>query len=131
MSPLPQLLIEFVNNAKLKFGEQAANYNNFGAFVTAGGYTAHVVLDQNSNRAVVWTELERPERANFAMVERAAAHYTWQGLFRNGTAIGINRAADMVLLGRSFDQDALGSDEGVRITLISSQRPPSRLPNSR
>ena len=69
--------------------------------------------DAASDRAVVWTELARPEHAAIEALEQAAMSYTARELLAKGLALGINRTADLIVLGRSVEQDALAKDEGV------------------
>lgn len=113
MSSLPQILIDFTTACQARFGAAAAGHNDDGAFVAVGDRTVHINLDQNANRAVVWTELQRPEHAAIEALEKAAMAYTSRSLLERGLALGINRPADLILLGRSVEQDALSQDEGI------------------
>lgn len=110
---LPQVLIDFATACGTRFGVDAAGHNDSGAFVQVGDRVVHINLDPNANRAVVWTELQRPERAAIEALERAAMDYTGRALLEKGLAIGVNRAADLILLGRSLDQEALNQDAGL------------------
>ena len=112
---IPQILIEFAERAQEKFGKDAAGCNNDGMFVFFEDTVVHVFLDQNTTRAVAWTELRRPEHVAIDAVERAAAECTGDTYLEKALAVGVNRAADLVVLGRSFDQDALGNDAGIEI----------------
>lgn len=110
---LPSILIDFATACGTRFGADAAGHNDNGAFVQIGDRVVHANLDPNANRVVLWVELPRPERAKMEALERAAMDYTNRSLLEKGLAIGINRAADLLLLGRSLDQDVLSHDAGL------------------
>jgi hypothetical protein len=109
---LPQTLIHFAKACQARFGDDVAGYNKDGAFVAVEDRVINVNLDQNANRAVVWTELDRPDYAEMDALEQVAMTYTRRELIAKGFVVGINRRADLILLGRSIEQDVLGKTEG-------------------
>lgn len=110
---VPGVLVDFAVACGARFGADAAGHNDDAAFVRVGDRTIHVNLDLNANRAVVWTELTRPPHAATEVLERAAMEYTDRALLENGLVLGVNRAADLLLLGRSIEQDALYKEAGL------------------
>lgn len=110
---LPQVLVDFSSACEARFGAGSAGYNDGGTFVAVGERVVHINLDQDANRAVVWSELERPDHVGFAVLEMAAMAYTSHELLARGLAVGVNRGADLILLGRSIEQDALGQEAGL------------------
>ncbi|MEI2384471.1 hypothetical protein [Breoghania sp. JC706] len=110
---LPQALVDFSSRCEARFGAGSAGYNDDGAFVGVGERVVHVNLDPNANRVVVWSELEKPDHAGFDVLERAAMAFTSDALLARGLVVGINRNADLIMLGRSIDQDALGLEAGL------------------
>ena len=115
MSSLPRILIDFAERVRGRFGPDAAGCNDDGVFVFLGDTMVHVFLDRNSTRAVAWTELRRPGHVDLEAMEQAAAAYTGAKFLEKAMAVGVDRAADLVVLGRSFDQEALGNDDGIAI----------------
>lgn len=115
MSSLPQILVDFAGACDARFGAGSAGHNDDGAFVAVGDRAVHVNLDQNANRAVIWTELQRPEHSPIELFERAAVGYTAREFLARGLAIGINRNADLIVLGRSIEQDALTKDDAIDV----------------
>lgn len=113
MSSLPQILVDFAKACQAHFGAGTAGCTDDGAFVAIGDIVVNVTLDAKAGRAVVWTELARPEHSDIAALERAAMAFTGRELVAHGLALGVNRAADLILLGRSVEQDALALDEGI------------------
>jgi hypothetical protein len=113
MSSLPSILVDFTTAAQARFGADAAGHNDDGAFIAVGDRMVHVNLDQSANRAVVWTELARPEHAEIEALETVAMAYTSREFLSKGLTLGINRVADLIVLGRSIEQDALAFDEGL------------------
>jgi len=113
MSSLPRILVDFAGACDGRFGAGSAGYNDDGAFVAVEGRTVHVNLDQNANRVVLWTEIERPQNSPIGSFEHAAVGYTAREFLARGLAIGVNRKADLILLGRSIEQDALAGDDAL------------------
>ncbi|MEP3667200.1 MAG: hypothetical protein ABJN42_10755, partial [Roseibium sp.] len=112
---LPQALVDFSAACQGRFGAGTAGHNDDGAFVSIGERVVHINLDRNANRAVVWTELDRPDHAGFADLEKAAMAYSSRELVARGFVVGVNRAADLILLGRSIEQTALGNEAGLAL----------------
>ncbi|PTW56631.1 hypothetical protein C8N35_11194 [Breoghania corrubedonensis] len=110
---LPQALVDFSSRCEARFGAGSAGYNDDGAFVGVRGRVVHVNLDPNANRVVVWSELARPEHAGFEALEQAAMAWTSDALLAMGLVVGVNRNADLIVLGRSIEQDALGTQTGL------------------
>jgi hypothetical protein len=112
---LPQSLAAFTAACQARFGADAVGSNDDGAFIAVGGRTVHVNLDVNANRVVFWTELPRPAHISMEAIEEAAIAYTRHALLDQGLAIGIDQGTDLILLGRSAEQDVLAKIEGVTL----------------
>lgn len=115
MPSLPQILIDFAGRVQNRFGGCAIGYNDGSLFIVLEYATVHVCLDQNSNRAVVWSELRWPDQVGAEALERAAVQRMTERFLDNAMTVGVNREQDLILLGRSFDQQALGNDDGIEI----------------
>ena len=113
--PLPRILVDFADDLKRRFGDEAAGHTDDGAFVVLGETAVHVFLDRNAGRAVAWTELEPPERVGADALARAAVGYTQRHYFERGLAVGFDRDRDLLLIGHSFDQQALVDDSAMEI----------------
>lgn len=115
MAQPAKIILDFLAACEASDRITLAGHNDDGAFVAVGDRAVHVNLDQNANRAVIWTELQRPEHSPIELFERAAVGYTAREFLARGLAIGINRNADLIVLGRSIEQDALTKDDAIDV----------------
>lgn len=112
---MPSILTEFAEACLGHFGPDAAGCTTDGAFIAIGDRIIHVNLDVAAGRAVVWTELPRPDYSDSACLAQAALAYTGCEMPANGLVLGISRRADLIVLGRSVEQEALLLDEGLKL----------------
>lgn len=115
MSTLPASLHDFANVCQSHFGSDSAGCNEDGVYVAIGHRMVQVNLDSSAGRAVFWTELARPAHAEGPALEEAALLFSSRELLDHGMILAINDAAELILLGRSIEQDVLQHYAGLKL----------------
>jgi hypothetical protein len=115
MATLPAVLLDFANLCQSHYGTEAAGSNDSGVYVALGDRVVQVKLDPNAGRVVFWTELTRPDHSEIHDLEEAALLFSSHELLDHGFVLGFNAATDLILVGRSIEQDVLQQYAGLKI----------------
>lgn len=118
-------LDRFIKDCARRYGGDAAQATQAGLFILLGETAIHANLDEDAGRAAFWVDFGWPAPHEIEAAERAAADYMSERYLETGLILGVDRDAEFMALGASYEDDILERQDAFEIIEELAREAPS------